>query len=483
MTPVELAVIAVGVTFLVLGLASLIADALRPRRRRVGTLLTFGCWCGLYGARLLASQPTIRTVIGGDPHRWMQFAAIVTYSINIPITAFLASLIGAGWRNSARWLLVAVSAFAGIAIVADLLTGTVGIAMSENSGLVLTIIPIGLVNIVYSATTRGVRTPLGDPIVIVGGLILLLFVVNENVGGPLSRGLNIEPIGVLLFILCLGYALGRSIFRAEAEFLTVQRELEMARNIQLSLLPQRIPKPRALDVAVRYVPMSAVAGDIYDVIEIGPAAIGILVADVMGHGMPAALVASMVKLAFSVQTSDARDPARVLESMNAILCGQVQSSYASAVYAVVDTDTGRITVASAGHPPALILRHGESLAEVAHEHGLILGFLPGASYANMHFDRLARGDRLLLYSDGVLEARDRSGQFFDGDRVANWLTSIRSANAEEFAATALAELGRWSDRSQFDDDVTFVIIEVSDPIGSDAIAAAVAIDQSTSPAC
>src|SRR5262249_2279703 len=213
-----------------------------------------------------------------------------------------------------------------------------------NSGLVLTIVSTGLINVVYSSAVRGLRTPLGEPMVIAGGLILLLFVVNENLGAPLSRGVNVEPIGVLIFILCLGYALGRSVFRAEAEFLTVQRELEMARNIQLSLLPQRIPKPRSLDVAVRYVPMSAVAGDIYDVIEIGPAAIGILVADVMGHGMPAALVASMVKLAFSVQRSDARDPARVLESMNSILCGQVQSSYVSAVYAVVDADTGRITV-------------------------------------------------------------------------------------------------------------------------------------------
>src|SRR5262245_38465308 len=137
MTPVELAAICVGVTFLVLGLASLIADGLRTRRRRVGALLTFGIWCGLYGARLLALEPTLRTVMVGSPHRWLQFVAIVTYTINIPITAFVVSLIGAGWRNSARWLLVAVSAFAIIATVADLLTGTVGIAVREHSWLVL----------------------------------------------------------------------------------------------------------------------------------------------------------------------------------------------------------------------------------------------------------------------------------------------------------------------------------------------------------
>jgi hypothetical protein len=359
-----------------------------------------------------------------------------------------------------------VSAFAVAAIGADVLTGTVGSAMRANSWLVLGTISIGLINIIYISTARGVRTPLGDPMVIAGGLILLLFVVNENIGEPLIPRTNIEPIGVLIFILCLGYALGRSVFRAEAEFVSVQRELEMAQRIQRSLLPQRIPKPRSLDVAVRYVPMSAVAGDIYDVIEIGPATLGILVADVMGHGMPAALVASMVKLAFSVQAPDARDPARVLESMNTILCGQLQSSYVTAVYAVVDAETRRITVANAGHPPPLIQRRAESVTEVAREHGLILGFVPGASYSNVCFDGFVPGDRFLLYSDGVLEVRDRSGQFFDGDRVARWLTGIRSRNAEEFAETALAELSRWSDRNQFDDDVTFVIVEVTETVVS-----------------
>src|SRR5262249_33971576 len=216
-------------------------------------------------------------------------------------------------------------------------------------------------------------------------------------------------------------------------------------------LPKQIPKTKSLDVAVRYVPMSAVAGDIYDVIQIGPATVGVLVADVMGHGMPAALVASMVKLAFSVQASDARDPARVLESMNTILCGQVQSSYVTAVYAVVDAQTGQITMANAGHPPPLIQRRAGSAPEIAPEHGLILGFMPEASYTNVCIEGLARGARLLLYSDGVLEARDRAGQFFDGEGIAGWLTSIRGATAEEFADVALGELGRWSNRSQFDD--------------------------------
>jgi serine phosphatase RsbU (regulator of sigma subunit) len=206
--------------------------------------------------------------------------------------------------------------------------------------------------------------------------------------------------------------------------------------------------------------MNTVAGDVYDVIEIGPSSLGILVADVMGHGIPAALVASMVKLAFSVQAEHARDPARVLTSMNQILCRQLHHSYVSAVYAVVDTDQHAITLANAGHPSPLFRRCGEAVTHVEREHGLLLGFLPDAQYTNARLESIAAGDRLLLYSDGVLEARDRAGEFFDAERVARWLAHIEAGTAERFADTALDELSRWSDRRRFDDDVTFVVAQV-----------------------
>jgi len=289
--------------------------------------------------------------------------------------------------------------------------------------------------------------------------VLVAFIVNENIGEIALRGVNIEPIGVLAFILCLGYAVLRSVFRAEAEFVSVQRELETARGIQLSLLPGRIPTPSGLDLAVRYLPAATVAGDIYDFVEIGPACVGILVADVMGHGIPAALVASMAKLAFSLQADRARDPAAVMTSMNQILCGQLEGSYVTAVYAVVDTDAQRVTLANAGHPPPLVQRRGESGTHVEREHGLMLGVLPSAEYANAHVDRFAAGDRLLLYSDGVLEARNRAGEFFDGDRVMRWLSTFEVTTADRFAERALGELTRWRGGSQFEDDVTFVVAE------------------------
>ena len=88
----------------------------------------------------------------------------------------------------------------------------------------------------------------------------------------------------------------------------------------------------------------------------------------------------------------------------------------------------------------------------------MLGFFPDAKYTNTEVVPFRPGDRLLLYSDGVLEARDRAGQFFDGDRVARWLSDIDHASAEQFAKAALGELTQWAG-GRFDDDVTFVITQ------------------------
>jgi phosphoserine phosphatase RsbU/P len=455
MTGTELAGIFIGSALLTLGFVSMVVAGLRLRRgSRI--LLTFGLWTALYGARLLASQPPVQAALAGGPQLWAQIVALITYAINIPITFFVGSLLGPGWRNSVRWVAAAAIAFAVVASAIELASGAPKAAATANSWFVLAALSIGLVNIVDARRTR---TPLRDPMVMVGGVVLALFVVNENVRGILAPRANIEPVGVLIFVLCLGYAVGRSVIRAEAEMAGVQRELERARDIQSSLLPRQVPSPAGLEVAVRYVPMTAVAGDLYDFVQIQPSALGILVADVMGHGIPAALVASMVKLAFSVQAEHARDPARVLVEMNRILYGQLDQSYVTAVYAVVDTEERTITIANAGHPPPLVHRRGNGATQAAGDHGLLLGFVPDAQYTNTRLGTFGVGDRLLLYSDGVIEARNRAGEFFDGERVARWLSDIERTTAERFADIALDELTRWTDRQRFDDDVTFVVAQ------------------------
>jgi hypothetical protein len=460
MTGTELAGIFIGSTLLALGFVSTAAATVRVRRSST-TLLTFGLWTALYGVRMFVRQPPVRETIGGGAHIWNYLSIVITYAINIPIILFIGSFIGPPWRSAVRWLAWAAVAFAIVALAFGLATGKPQAAMTVNTWFVLGSLALALVSIVHGAVVRGVRTPLTDPIVLFGGVVLGLLVANENLGRNLVTGVDIEPLGVLLFVVCLGYAVGRSVFRAEADFAGVQKELARARQIQFSLLPREVPRSADLDVAVRYVPMTAVAGDIYDFIQIGPASLGILVADVMGHGIPAALVASMVKLAFSVQAEHAHDPVRVLTSMNRILCGQLDRSYVTAVYAVVDTELRTVTVANAGHPPALVKRLGDRVTRAVCDHGPLMGFDPEAQYTSVRVELFKAGDRLLLYSDGVTEARNAAGEFFDGERVARWLSDVGPATADGFAEIALGQLTRWTDRGRFDDDVTFVVAQVT----------------------
>ena len=304
MTAGELAGILIGAGLAVLGCAAALASLLRPRRG-IQLLLAFGATTGLYGIRLLASQAPVRATLGEAWVPWGYVIAVLTYVINIPFTYFVEGVIGPGWKNSTRWVRRVVIAFAVTAILIDLAWGRPEAATVANSWLVLILVSIALGHGLYASRIARVQTILTDRIVVLGAAVFGAFIVNENAGQVVVPGTNIEPIGMLLFVLCLGYVVLRTVFRSQADFAVVQRELETARRIQTSLLPRQLPQLPSLDVAVRFVPMTAVAGDIYDFVHLGPSRLGILVADVSGHGVPAALVASMVKVAFSAQEQHA----------------------------------------------------------------------------------------------------------------------------------------------------------------------------------
>jgi sigma-B regulation protein RsbU (phosphoserine phosphatase) len=266
---------------------------------------------------------------------------------------------------------------------------------------------------------------------------------------------------VFAFVVSLGYGVVGTVFRQEAELVGVQRELETARRIQTALLPRDLPRVSGLDVAVRYLPMTAVAGDLYDFLDLGPSHLGILVADVCGHGIPAALVASMVKVAFSAQAEQAHDPAQVLSAINRILCRHVDGTFVTAIYAVIDTHRRTITVANAGHPPLLVGRADRGGVVESGARGMVLGVFPDAPYVNSEL-ALAPGDAVLVYTDGIPETTGPQGEFLDLERVKGWLGAIDRHTASQFADAALRQLREWRGGTAFDDDITLVVARFSE---------------------
>src|ERR1700760_2563661 len=240
----------------------------------------------------------------------------------------------------------------------------------------------------------------------------------------------------------------------------IQKELETARQIQLSILPTNIPKIEGLDIAARYIPMTSVAGDFYDFIVVDEKRLGILIADVSGHGMPAALIASMLKIAFAAQVPHAADPAKVLSGLNQALCGKFEYHFVTAAYVFVDMSKGTLTYAGAGHPPMLIWGASSPRVRDVDENGLFLGKFPWATYSSLQLP-LGTDDWCLLYTDGIPETTNHSEIEFGTERFREYLATDRSTSADQFADHLLEELSRWAARGpgeELDDDITVVAI-------------------------
>jgi phosphoserine phosphatase RsbU/P len=245
------------------------------------------------------------------------------------------------------------------------------------------------------------------------------------------------------------------------QLLGINNELEMAREIQLSILPHEIPKLEGLEIAARYIPMGSVAGDFYDFIVVDEKHIGILIADVSGHGLPAALIASMLKGALAAQTLHACDPARVLAGLNHSFCGRFRNHFVTAAYVFLDMDKRSMTYGGAGHPPLLLWRTSTNCASEVLENGLMLGLFPHASYSLIEIP-LQPGDKAILYTDGILETESRSKEEFGVDLFRGFLESNHNLKADTFADSFLDELTRWSERPKEngqEDDITLLVID------------------------
>ncbi len=426
----------------------------RDRNLALGSLGIAGV---LYGVRLLGGLPEIHSLIPAPHIFWEYLDVYITYVVLVPVLYFFELIFGSGWHQSIRWLRLVATVYGAIAIVVDSVAGAPRTAKGPNSFVVVAAIVLLITN---SFRTRSADFP-GIRVVRAGLLTFGGFVIFENVvNHPFFGGAwNIEWAGVLVLLGCLGFVAVSRAVENDRRLLELRHELDTARQIQTSILPRDMPATDGLRLAARYLPMTAVAGDFYDFLEIGPGRLGVLVADVSGHGVPAALIASMVKVALGAQSVHAHDPALVLAGMNQIFCGRLERQFITAVYVYVDGVDGRLRYAAAGHPPAILVGRNGDVAELG-ENGIMLGQFPGWAYSS--FERVFQeGDRLILYTDGLIEATDTRGDYFDADRLRAFAGRRSVHDADGFAGALVTHVGQWSGRAArgFDDDVTVVVVD------------------------
>jgi sigma-B regulation protein RsbU (phosphoserine phosphatase) len=236
--------------------------------------------------------------------------------------------------------------------------------------------------------------------------------------------------------------------------------MRLASRLQQDFLPRRLPAVGPVRFGVLYRPASWVSGDIYDVVRLDETHVGFYVADAVGHGMPAALMTMFIKEALQTKRieDDAYEiipPHEALAALNGDLCRQKLSmcEFCTAVYGVIDTRTLRVTLCRAGHP-APILLPAEGGARTLEYPGSLLGILEAAEYSSGELS-LRRGDRLLLYSDGVEDILCGRG----GEKTAS-LPDILAPLAERERREFLMALTDLVSGPSVEDDVTVLLLEV-----------------------
>lgn len=247
----------------------------------------------------------------------------------------------------------------------------------------------------------------------------------------------------------------------EIAYNKLSRELTLARIVQRGILPQQLPVLNELKTAVYYLPMEDVGGDLYDFIQISPDILGVIIADVSGHGIPAAFIAAMAKMSFYLHTINTISTARVLTQVNKDMCSNlhIDEYFFTTTYCLINLISNRVKYSNAGHPPIYIYRKSSNQIEEINNKGLIMGLNRDAKYTEVEVE-LNKGDRLIFYTDGVIESSNGDEKFGPG-RLKKNLLKTASYPVDSQIKAVENELNTFLDSNSPSDDVTILIIEAT----------------------
>ena len=455
------AFVILGTVFLFIGIFScVVALARRGSARKV--LGWFGIFSGMYGVRLFAAVPAaFRLFVGPFASQAQQFVWIITFVIMIPALLFWAELSLAALRRFFLFMIVPASVVAvgGIVSVLPQQAPARPWLVGNNIVVMSSLVMLGVATLVPRIAKK--YLVIQSVVPAIGTLSLAAAVIHDNIRTfiSLTNYRFLEPVAFALFVFTLGWVAVEKVAADERRLLSIENELAVARKIQASILPAAIPNQKRLQILAAYQPMTAVAGDFYDFLPVDAHRLGVLIADVTGHGVPAAMIAAMVKMAVQTVVPAAQSPTDVLQGLNRMLSGQPSDHFVTAAYLFVDTERHTARYSAAGHPPLLLTRNGTF--QRIESNGLVFGVLPHAEYPVREI-ALSPGDRLILYTDGVLEPENANGQPFGDFRLEQVVLDSRSLPPSYLVDRLLTEIRSWPPPSTGQtDDITLVVIDVA----------------------
>ncbi len=457
----EVVNIVLGTIFLSIGATACAIAAIRWRKG-VRILVWLGIFSGMFGLQKLVQTPTVLAVL---PHALKSATPYLSTAVMylLLVTALFA------WRELSLGklrLLIQLEIFAGLVIALAgigtfVLGGPVDKFMFYNN-LLAVFTTLVLLTVVLVPKFSKFLVISNHRILTAATLIFAVEVLYTNLTSVLQYPVlpMVDSLGFAALLFSLGYVALEILFTNERRLLSIETELETARQIQSSILPASVPELENLRIAASYHPMTAVAGDFYQFVRSDNNHLGILVADVSGHGIPAALISSMIKVAMQSVAVHADDPAQVLGGLNRILSSEAQGQFASAAYVWIDTEHRNALYSAAGHPPLLCWRNTRGEMQRIQSNGLLLGVEPDSEYPVCSVP-LEPSDRFLLYTDGVTETANAAGEEFGDRQLERVVRNNRLQPASELSRQVLSEVQRWRPAAvNQQDDITLIVVDV-----------------------
>jgi phosphoserine phosphatase RsbU/P len=240
----------------------------------------------------------------------------------------------------------------------------------------------------------------------------------------------------------------------------LERDLALARELQMRLLPQTLPHLEHLELAAKFIPARAIGGDLYDFIPYSLSRLGIVIGDVSGKGAPAAIYAALVSGILRSHAPIEPGPSEMLSAVNLSLAERrIEAQFVSLIYALWDDEHRTLLVANSGLPRPVLVHEGKN--SVIEATGLPLGLFDDASYDEFRF-KMKPGDMFVFFSDGILDARNRKGELFGRGRVEEIITACTGRSADFVVESLFKAVAEHSAGVETFDDQTVLAIKVKD---------------------
>ena len=365
-----------------------------------------------------------------------------------PVVGLGAGLIGAAYRFSLRGFTAVPCTTA--TVLAGLLGGLIFILAGRKfigmHGAVL--FAIGM-EASHMGLTLLLCRPLDQALAVVREVALPMTIANA--------------VGVFIFALIIGSLITGRQTKAErdaylAELERKKAELHIARDIQMSFLPEDLPEVPGLEVSALALPAKEVGGDFYDLIPLSEDRAAFVIADVAGKGVPAALFMALSRTVIRANAQNPRSAHEAICEANTLITADARSGmFVTLFYAVVDPVKKTLTYVNAGHNPPLIFRPGSSRPVELKGTGIILGVLPDADYREETFALESR-DLIILYTDGITEAINSGKEQFGEQRLIETIMDSRDLSPDELVDRIRQAVADFSgDEPQFDDQTLMVL--------------------------